>query len=136
MGINRVVKCFLIVLTVIGAGSPVAKNYETSDYGLFLSPESCFLLDKINECDIVVTIAWEVLQKGNYCLYNHLNKNPINCWKDKKQATTKIELKLKQDIYFELRYQESDKIIFNTSLKLYKKMKQLKRKRRNPWSFY
>ena len=136
MGIKRDVKFFLIVLSLITVGELTSEDYGMADYGLFLSPESCFLLNNDKECDIVVTIKWKISKKGDYCLYSLLNKIPLGCWKNQKKATKETLITFKQDINFELRDQKTGKIFFRTSLKLYKKITNLRRKRRNPWSFY
>lgn len=136
MGIIRAANFVFIVLMIVFIGNLSAEENKSSDYGLFLSPESCFLLGKSKECDILVSINWKVITLGSYCLYNNQSPIAIDCWIDQKQANKTVMLILKKDVIFELRDQRTDKLIFQTSLKLYKKISSLRRKRRNPWSFY
>jgi hypothetical protein len=136
MGIIKVVKYFFIVLTILHIGKLIAEENKTSGYGLFLSPESCLLLDKAKQCDMQVNINWKVPKPGSFCLYSHLNEIAIACWKNQTHASKEIMLTLENDVIFELRDQETGQMIFRKPLKLYKKISSLRRKRRNPWSFY
>ncbi len=136
MGIIKVVKYFFIVLTILHISGLIAEENKTSGYGLFLSPESCLLLGKAKQCDIQVSIHWKVSEPGSFCLYNYRSKMTIACWKNQTHASKVIMLTLEKDAIFELRDQKTDQLIFQKSLKLYKKTSNLRRKRRNPWSFY
>jgi len=130
------IKTIFIVLMIVFIGKLTAEEGQSSVYGLFLSPENCFLLGKSKECDILVSIIWKVSKSGSYCLYNNQSSIAIDCWNNRKQASKEIMLILEKDVVFELRDRKANKIIFKTSLKLYKKVSSLRRKRRNPWSFY
>ncbi len=136
MGICKVSTYFLIILCFVNVGSLSANDHEISEYGLFLSPKSCFLKNKNKNCEVVITVNWNNKQPGDYCLYNNLKSAPIACWKNESRATKEVFVTIQQDIYFELREQITRKLIFKTPLKLYKKVSSLRRKRRNPWSFY
>ncbi len=136
MGIKKIIRYFFIFLSLIFACEAIPADDKKTGYGLFLSPESCFLLNNESECDIIVTINWRLQKEGDYCLYNKRELNPLDCWQNKNQADKKILLKIEQDIYFQLRYQKTGSILFETPLKLYKRTKNLRPKRRNPWSFY
>ena len=136
MGIIRITKNIFLVLMIVFIGNISAEDNKSSVYGLFLSPESCFLLGKSKECDILLSVNWKVSTQGSYCLYNNQSPIAIDCWLNQKQANKKMMLVLRKDVVFELRDQKTDKLIFQTSLKLYKKISSLRRKRRNPWSFY
>ncbi len=136
MGMIRVVKYFLIVLTILYLGELTAEENEMSGYGLFLSPESCFLLGKAKECDILVNIKWRVAKSGSYCLYNNLSAVAIDCWSNQKHARKEMMLSMENEVVFELRHQTTSEVIYQTPLKIYKKISKLRRKRRNPWSFY
>ena len=132
----RAVKCFFVVLTILYLSELTAEEHKMSGYGLFLSPESCFLLGKEKECDILVKVNWIVAKSASYCLYNNLSAVAIDCWSNQKHASKEIMLTMENDVIFELRDQSTSKVIFQTPLKLYKKISKLRRKRRNPWSFY
>lgn len=136
MGIIKTAKTLLVVLAIIFSGKLIAKDNDTPDYGLFLSPESCLLLDKSKQCEVSVNINWKVRQSGNYCLYNNLNDVALNCWENENHAFITILLTMEKDLTFELRQQNNNKILFKTSLKVYRKISNVRRKRRNPWSFY
>jgi len=136
MGNINLIKSIFIILSMTFFGDLIAENRNNSVYGLFLSPEKCLLLEASSNCDILVTISWQLANKENVCLYHHLSTKPLGCWKDEKQATTSIYLKLKKDLEFELRLTDTNKTIFSSPLKIYKKITKLRRKRRNPWSFY
>jgi len=136
MGIKEVVKFFLIILSINLAGELVAKNYNMPEYGLTLSPKKCLLLNQAEKCEMLVTINWKVKIQGDYCLYNNLSEFSIVCWEKTQQANKKLLLLFSKDLYFELRDKKTNQVIFTAPLKLYKKTSNLRRKRRNPWSFY
>jgi len=136
MGIIKTVITIFVTLMFFFAGKSIAENDKTSDYGLFLSPESCFLANKAKQCELQLSIHWKTTNLGNYCLYNNLNEIAIDCWDNQKDASKIIMLTLEKDLVFELRDQKTGMTIFSTPLKLYKKISKLRRKRRNPWSFY
>lgn len=136
MGIVKVLKYFLIVLPLINFGALSAKNFEMPDYGLYLSPESCVILNNTKQCEVIVSIQWKVTNSGNYCLYTSQQNTPIECWQEQNQATKELLIIVEQDIHFELRQQVNNIVIYKKSLKMYRKVTNLRRKRRNPWSFY
>jgi len=136
MGIRKVVNSFLIILFIIMTGELCAKDDEMTEYGLTLSPEKCLLLNKAKECDIVVNVNWKTKTKGDYCLYNNLSVLPITCWENDQQAKKDFLLSFTKNIHFELRHKKNNNVVFMATLKLYKKTSNLRRKRRNPWSFY
>lgn len=136
MGIIKSVKTVFFTLVFFFAGESTAENDKTSDYGLFLSPESCFLANQTKQCELQISIHWKTTNPGNYCLYNNLSEVAMACWDNRKDASKEFMLTLEKDIVLELRDQITGMTIFNTPLKLYKKISKLRRKRRNPWSFY
>jgi len=136
MGIKKVVVFFLVALSITSLGKLNADTYEMTGYGLVLSPEKCLLQNDATECDTIVKINWHSKIKDDYCLYNDLSKFAITCWEETQRAKKEILLSISQDLHFELRRKKTNEVIYSSTLKLYKKKTNSRRKRRNPWSFY
>ena len=107
-----------------------------SGYGLTVSPEKCFLLEKNSECEISVRFDWRVESKGGYCLFRQDQTRPIKCWQDKNSGYLDYLLLTNSDTKFELRTSLDRQLMYQTELKLFKQIKHFKKRRRNPWSFY
>jgi len=133
---RKVVKFFLIILSISMMGELYAQNDKIAEYGLTLSPEKCLLLNQAKECAIVVKVGWKTKINGDYCLYNNLSDLSITCWENNQQAEKEFLLSFSKDLQFELRHKKNNQVVFTATLKLYKKTSNLRRKRRNPWSFY
>ena len=136
MGIKKSSIIMIITLLVLTASRISAENQTRSVYGLFLSPENCILLETKKECEIKLEVGWQTLVADDYCLYISLDKTPIICWQNESNNTTKIGILLQADLKLELRKQSNHRLIYSSDLKLYKQVSHLRKKRRNPWSFY
>jgi len=132
----NVSKYVLFVLSIMMFGGLKAEDRKELEQGLFLSPENCFLLNDSEKCDIKIKIHWQLQEKNNVCLFKNQETTHIQCWKDQSHASIDLFLSVKKDVLFELRSVSTGKVLFTTPLKIYKEVSKLRRKRRNPWSFY
>ena len=107
-----------------------------SGYGLTASPEKCFVLENTEECEISVKLDWRIKIKGDYCLYLTGQPSPLNCWKATNQGSFEYLLITNTDTQFEIRSTLENPPIYIAQVKIFKQIKQLKKRRRNPWSFY
>ncbi len=136
MGIGKKTRTIITFMFIATISPTEADTQDAIDYGLFLSPKNCYSVKKSEECELLVTIDWRTEIKGNYCLYYNLDLVPMHCWQDQQQAQKKFFLIVSKDVNFELRNKDTRKILFKNTVKVYKKVSHLRRKRRNPWSFY
>jgi Protein of unknown function (DUF3019) len=105
-------------------------------YGLTVSPEKCFVLEVTDECEIAIKLEWRVETKSSYCLYLAGEVKPLNCWKENNQGSFEYLLITNTDTQFELRSIHIDHPTYQTKVRIFKQIKRLKKRRRNPWSFY
>jgi len=136
MGLTKIAGIILLLFYFTFFSLLSAKEVETNSSGLFLSPESCFLLKYEKSCDLVVKISWRTEEENEYCLYQNKNNSPIQCWKKSNHATVDLMINFEENVLFELRAAQTQEIVFSQILKFYRKVSNLKRRRRNPWSFY
>jgi len=129
-------KCVLFVLSIMMFSQLMAEDGKELEHGLFLSPENCFLLNDSQKCDLNIKVRWHLDKKSNVCLYKNQEIVHIQCWKDQSNASIVLFLSVEKDVLFELRSVSGGKTLFTAPLKIYKEVSKLRRKRRNPWSFY
>jgi len=127
-------RIFSVLLLLLGTFE--VHSTEIAGHGIVLSPENCFILDDTRECLTSVEILWRTERTGTYCLFVSGKPTPINCWANSNLGQLEHSIDIEQDIEFELREKLSNLLIYKAKLKLFKKVKKLRKKRRNPWSFY
>ena len=129
-------KCVLFVLSIMMFSQVMAEDGKEIEQGLFLSPENCFLLNNSEICELNIKINWHLNKKSNVCLYKNKENTHIQCWRDQNKGSIEVFLNVDKEVLFELRSSTIGNILFTTPLKIYKEVSKLRRKRRNPWSFY
>ncbi len=131
----------LIGCCLVISSLAIAENQAKASYGLFLSPKSCLLSEKEKTCDLSLNISWKTPDSGNYCLYYSAENstglnNTIKCWIAKEKGEIELTISQSEALSFELRSQGAHKLIYTTEFQLFRKTARVRRKRRNPWSFY
>ncbi|HBR97335.1 MAG TPA: hypothetical protein DD979_08145 [Gammaproteobacteria bacterium] len=124
--------CLCIVLLQANAASAEADGTRP---GLFLSPKSCVLEDEVS-CQLPIDVLWLLPQAWDVCLFIVTQEENLACWEDTLSQRSQYRLTLDRNTQFELRREDTDRVIFSETFKVYKKVKRFRRKRRNPWSFY
>lgn len=136
MGIARKIRQILTVLICLPVGIEICQSAEILDYGLLLSPDSCLVIKDSKECQIPITIRWRTQSTNDYCLFEKDQKLPIKCWQDSQLGEHIYQVLSDQDFKVELREQGKTSVIYSADFEIYRKVKTLKKRRRNPWSFY
>ena len=132
--IKQIFRISSVLLLLLGIFE--VHSTEIAGHGIVISPENCFILDDNKECQITVEILWRTERAGAYCLFVSSKPSPINCWANSSLGQLEHSVDIEQDIEFELREKLSNLLIYKAKLKLFKKIRKLRKKRRNPWSFY
>lgn len=136
MGITRQLTWKLIgLLGLLLLNSPL-QLAAISGYGLTASPEKCFQLEETEECQVSVKFQWISESKSSYCLFLTGQASPLNCWKESSHGTFEYLLVSNTDSQFELRSSQNNQPSYQAEVRIFKQVKQLKKRRRNPWSFY
>ena len=113
----------------------LANIHKLKEGSLLLSPESCYLKNEQSSCKINITASWKLTSPDNYCLFISTRDEPLKCWNNKNQGKLTAKLEVNNSVRFLLKRNDGP-LMFEKRLIIYRQIKNLRKKRRNPWSFY
>jgi len=91
-----------------------AKN----NVNLTVSPEQCVAMQQGQNCYIVVELFWQAQEAGNYCLYNSIQQQPLQCWNNSSSGKLKKEFTTKANLLFYLKPQSGQKSLATAKVKM------------------
>lgn len=125
--------CFFCLL--VNHASAAVDSDKNKQLGLTLSPKSCVLEDA-KTCDLPIDVWWWLQDQQNVCLFITPSDLQLACWQNAQTQKSQFYLQLDRSTLFELRREDDNKLIYSEPFTVFKKVKRLRRQRRNPWSFY
>ncbi len=94
---------WLSIIALLQLNTALANNEGMSDgNSLRLTPSKCITLKEGKLCYEDVDVAWNALQKGNYCLFSNKMKSPIKCWKNVKSGHYSFEFRQSHSLEYTL----------------------------------
>jgi hypothetical protein len=108
----------------------------TTDYGLTVSPEKCFVVNQTKQCKLSVKLDWRTPSNGEYCIFVSNSSSALHCWKKQNIGSLVHLVESRSDLVFELKSSVNNQTLFSAKFKLFKQTTGLTKRRRNPWSFY
>ncbi len=136
MGIYKPVAWIFTVLCGLLLLSVSTQLSAQQGHGLVVSPEKCILLSDRKTCEIQVKLFWKAEQLDDYCLFRSDQIKPLKCWQNQRAGQLEYLVIAEADLSFQLKTTQDGRIQHSAQLKLFKQAKRLKKRRRNPWSFY
>ena len=91
-------------------------------------PTSCITLHQGRECFTNITIEWQSIDKGDYCIYQE--KKRIRCWQNSSRNKTTFTFESSENITFYLVKRNSDAVLAETTITVGWVHKATPRKRR------
>lgn len=113
-----------------------ATEHNTSEHGLYLSPNLCLLSEKETSCQIDIKLRWGTPTAGHYCIHKSPQQTPLECWPEDQQGQLKVSFNLNENLTLYLVNANTDQVIYQQTVRLQKQVKRTRRARRNPWRFY
>ena len=91
-------------------------------------PTSCITLHQGRECFTNITIQWQSIDMGDYCIYQE--KKRLRCWKNSNHNNTTFTFESSENITFYLVKRNSDTVLAETTITVGWVHKATPRKRR------
>ncbi len=135
MKIRGHIKQVVLLLVLVWSDCQMATVQELDEFGMLLSPENCFLTKSQQICSIDITASWRLESSSDYCLFVSTQEAPLKCWINQKSGKITAHFKVNESVKFILKASDGP-FILEKRLTLYRQVKNLRKKRRNPWSFY
>jgi hypothetical protein len=135
MKIRGRIKRVIPLLFLVWSGCQMATVQKLEEFGMVLSPENCFLTKSQQICSIDITASWYLESPNDYCLFVSTQTAPLKCWINQKSGKITAHFEVNESVKFTLKAADGP-FILEKRLTLYRQVKNLRKKRRNPWSFY
>ncbi len=129
---NTISICSLILWVAF----PLLATDSIDKFDLFIKPKICILENRLTLCEQLVEVSWELKKEQPVCLYIQGRSGALACWKKHRADSNEFMIETSEKIIFQLKNSVSEKVIYSSTYKVYRKIAQYRRKRRNPWSFY
>lgn len=110
-----------------------AANAE--DATLYVTPRLCVLDKTQEECRVAVNVRWSSIAPQSVCLYQGGVVAPLECWRQARHGELSVNVETGTNVRFELRDLEHQQLVADDTLRVVQE-KELRRRRRNPWTFF
>ncbi|XOV80780.1 MAG: DUF3019 domain-containing protein [Aestuariibacter sp.] len=107
----------LILLYTLFYSATVTAD-DTPQIELVLTPTKCVSLREGQTCYADVELQWHASQSGDYCLFSNLQEAPMQCWRQKDQASFEGEIASKQNVLFTIKRDGHQITLAATELKM------------------
>jgi hypothetical protein len=116
------------------AAGTVDANGE--DIRLTLSPRVCTLALNDKQCETQVHASWQAAHEESLCLIILERPNMKRCWEHFSQGTYSIELVFAEDVVFQLRDLDLQRVRASEVLRVIREAIRYRRRRREPWNIF
>ncbi|WNO08749.1 DUF3019 domain-containing protein [Teredinibacter sp. KSP-S5-2] len=123
--------CLNMVFCARGYGAESMPRIEFS-----IKPRICILSQGDTICKDLIEVRWVSQQARSLCLFQSGKNLPLRCWEDEFEGSHELELTTKNNIDFYLKEIDADTLLVSQVFEVVQGDKQLRRRRRNAWSFY
>jgi hypothetical protein len=118
------------------AQSAAALAPTRADIRLELSPRICTLGIKDRQCEARVQATWRSPTEESLCLVIEGRPEVKQCWEKYDKGTYTIELVFSDDLLFELKDLELQRVLAAETLRVIREAIQYRHKRRQPWNVF
>ncbi len=91
------------VLSIVAMLVLIKQSVAAETVQFSLEPGQCVALHHGQSCYVDVTIRWQTLEQGYYCLHSSQQEAPLKCWKMEQQGLYENEVVADKNVLFQLR---------------------------------
>jgi hypothetical protein len=113
-----------------------AAEAAEDDIRLTLSPKVCTLALNDKQCEAEVHASWQAAHDESLCLVIVDRPNVKRCWEHYSQGTYSIELVFTEDIVFQLKDIDLDRVLTSEVLRVIREALRYRHRRRQPWNIF
>ena len=110
--------------------SQTAQSIEENDIVFTAKPANCVALHQGRKCYAKVSLQWQVIEQGNFCIYQKDNSKVIQCWKNSNGNQVQFEFESNIKLEYQLIAVEKNNVIAETAIDVSWVHKATPRKRR------
>jgi hypothetical protein len=103
---------------------------------LTLSPKVCTLALNDRQCEAEVHASWQAAHDESLCLVVVDRPNVKRCWEHYSQGTYSIELVFTEDLVFQLRDIDLDRVFTSEVLRVIREAIRYRHRRKQPWNIF
>ncbi len=107
---------FLLSLLLISISA--SADEVTTLPKLAIKPTQCVSMRQGQDCFVNVDVSWQVVQKGDYCLYSTQASTPLKCWSNSHIGNFQADIFVTQNVTFTLKSQNNNVSIISSVLEL------------------
>jgi hypothetical protein len=119
---------------VLRAGEPAPITGDAIQ--LQLSPRVCTLSAKDKRCQTEVHASWHAPRPESLCLIVLQRPDVKRCWEDYLEGTYSIQMVFADDLTFQLRDPELQRILSSEILHVIRQAIRYRHQRRDPWNVF
>jgi hypothetical protein len=113
-----------------------AQDGADPDIRLELSPRICTLASDDKQCETRVHAQWRSPHEESLCLVIVDRPEVKRCWEHYSQGTYTVELVFADDLVFQLRDLELQRVLASEALRVIREAIRYRHKRRQPWNIF
>ena len=103
---------------------------------LKLRPRVCTLSEEDSTCNTTVHAQWRSSRNESLCLLIVDRPQVRQCWEGHKEGVYSVEVSFSEDLVFELRDAELDRVLASQAVAVIRQALQLRHRRRPPWNIF
>ena len=93
-------------------------------------PSTCVALRQGRNCSRLVTLQWQTVAPGNFCIYQKVTKKIIQCWKNSRTSQIQLDFESPERIEYQLVETKKNVVVAETYVDVSWVHKASPRKRR------
>ncbi len=101
-----------------------------------IKPRLCVLSEGEDVCENLLEISWSAQEPKSVCLFQSDKTLPLRCWEDEISGKHSFSLSIANNIQFDLREIDKNLLLVSREFEVVQSSDNLRRRRRNPWSFF
>lgn len=130
-----IVRACALVALIIGVKTHADAAPE-QDIRLQLRPRVCTLSASDKQCETRVQATWQAPHEESLCLVIVNRPDIKQCWEHYSEGTYSIELTFADDVIFQLKDLELQRILASEALRVIREAIRYRHKRREPWNIF
>ena len=103
---------------------------------LKLTPRVCTLTQFEEQCETTVRAEWRAARNESLCIVIVDRPDVKQCWEDHRGGVYRVELVFQQDLVFELRDLDLQRVLATRAITVIREAIRLRPKRRQPWNIF
>lgn len=107
----------IVTLLVLSTGSSVTAE-TMSGVTIKLQPGKCVSLRQGQTCYADVRLEWQADNAADYCLYNNLQTEPLQCWQQQRGGRFEREVASDKNVVFTVQLSGNQQALASAELKM------------------